>query len=618
MTSALFRSRRTFAFASFATFAAAAITACGSDSTAPVKKDVVAATITPTATDTLKATAGSSVGGLTVTVKNAEGQPIDTATVTFAVVTGGGSLSATSVKTDSTGVATTVWTLGNTAGLQTVTATTGTLSPVIFAAVASAGPAASLTKVAGDNQTAPAGAAVATNPSVKVTDSFGNPVSGVLVTFVPSNSGSVTGGAVNTDANGLATVSSWKLGPNVGPNTLTATANGISSTVSFSANGTVGAVAKVTITSPLIGTLQIGGTATVTAAAFDANNNAVSGATITFSSDNTAVATVNSTTGVVTAVGSGSANISATSNGVSASTPVTVIGHPSANIAASLPQTGRVRNIVIAGTQAYAALGSGDITNVDLGAATQGWKLTLPATPVGVGVNSANTAITAATTNNKLYIISPSTHAIVDSVSLAATPVKMAMTAAGARVFVDESNFQMEIIDVPSRAVVATVPLSGTVTAMKVAAGDTLLYAGTVLGNIMEIDTRTGAVRRNYDPSTTVTDLDVSPDGKTLAVADGTNIVTLVPLAVGGASATIDYGANVSGLAFSPDLKQLWVAIGATVYASPSDGAGSFLPTANTGRITVTGANFTKVAIAPSGLTALAYDDAALNLVVIK
>lgn len=616
MKSAVFRSRSLLLFAAL-TGAVIAAAACGSD-TEPVKKDVVPATITAASTDTLRAAAGSSVGGLTVTVKNAEGEPIDTATVTFAVVTGGGSLTVTSAKTDSSGQATTVWTLGTTAGLQTVTATTGTLPPIVFAAVARAGTASALTKVAGDNQSAAAGSTVATNPSVKVTDQFGNPISGVLVTFVANNGGSVTNGAANTDATGVATVGSWKLGTNIGPNTLTATANGVANSVTFSANGTVGAVAKVTITSALIPALQIGATATVTAAAFDANNNQVSSAAITFSSDNTAVATVNATTGVVTAVGSGTANITATSNGVSASTPVTVVGHPNPTIAASLAQNGRLRNMVIAGTQAYAALGSGDISNIDLAGAAQGWSLTLPSPAVAIGVNAANTVIAAASTNKELYIIDPSTHTITDSVALAATPLSMAMTAAGARVFVDENSFQMEIVDIPSRTVVGTVSLAGTVSTMKVAKGDTLLYAATVLGNIFEVDTRTGAVRRTLQPTTAVTDLDISPDGKTLAVADGSSVVTLVPLATGGLNTTIDYGTNVKGLAFTPDMQQLWVAMGATIYASPSDGAGSFSTIFNSGRITVQGANFTKVAIAPSGGAALAYDDAALNLVVIK
>ena len=89
-----------------------ALTACGS-STEPKKKDITPATVTAQSTDTIRATVGAVVSTpLSVTVKNAAGEPIDSATVLFAVATGGGSLSATSVTTNAAGQATTTWTLG--------------------------------------------------------------------------------------------------------------------------------------------------------------------------------------------------------------------------------------------------------------------------------------------------------------------------------------------------------------------------------------------------------------------------------------------------------------------------------------------------------------------------
>ena len=92
---------------------------------------------------------------LTVTIKNAAGEPIDTATVTFAVVTGAGTLSATSVKTNASGQASTTWTLGKAPGIQTVTATAGALAAVTFPAVASIGSATATAKVTGDARRPP-------------------------------------------------------------------------------------------------------------------------------------------------------------------------------------------------------------------------------------------------------------------------------------------------------------------------------------------------------------------------------------------------------------------------------------------------------------------------------
>jgi hypothetical protein len=93
-----------------------------------------------------------------------------------------------------------------------------------------AGTAAVMTAVAGDGQTASVNTAVSTAPQVQIVDAWGNPVVGQLVTFsVESGGGSVTGGAVHTDANGRAAVGSWILGPLMGPNTLLVTSAGVSS-----------------------------------------------------------------------------------------------------------------------------------------------------------------------------------------------------------------------------------------------------------------------------------------------------------------------------------------------------------------------------------------------------
>ena len=95
---------------------------------------------------------------------------------------------------------------------------------------------------AGDGQSATAGTAVATPPSVIVKDVHDNPVSGVSVTFaVAAGGGSATGTAATTNASGIATVGSWTLGAAAGANTLTATSGTLTgSPVTFTATGTAG------------------------------------------------------------------------------------------------------------------------------------------------------------------------------------------------------------------------------------------------------------------------------------------------------------------------------------------------------------------------------------------
>jgi hypothetical protein len=94
---------------------------------------------------------------------------------------------------------------------------------------------ATLTKMAGDGQTAVAGSVVPVSPSVRVEDIGGNPLAGIAVAF--AGSGSVAQANVVTDASGRATAGSWALSNTPGANTLTATTPGLPA-VSFTATGT--------------------------------------------------------------------------------------------------------------------------------------------------------------------------------------------------------------------------------------------------------------------------------------------------------------------------------------------------------------------------------------------
>ena len=85
-----------------------------------------------------------------------------------------------------------------------------------------------MTKNAGDGQTAVVGEAVPVAPSVKITNQNAAGVAGLAVTFtVASGGGQITGGSATTNASGVATVGGWTLGTVAGANTLTATSAGI-------------------------------------------------------------------------------------------------------------------------------------------------------------------------------------------------------------------------------------------------------------------------------------------------------------------------------------------------------------------------------------------------------
>ena len=189
-----------------------------------------------------------------VIVKDGGGNPVGGVTVTFAVAPGSGSITGASQTTNASGIASVgSWTLGTTAGTNTLTATASGLtgSPVTFTATGTAGGAGSIAVSAGDNQTATVNTAVATAPAVIVRDQFNNPVAGVAVVFaVGSGSGtsSITGADQTTNASGIATVGSWTLGRTTGGYTLTASSAGLTgSPVTFTATARAAAPASIAV-----------------------------------------------------------------------------------------------------------------------------------------------------------------------------------------------------------------------------------------------------------------------------------------------------------------------------------------------------------------------------------
>jgi plastocyanin len=143
-----------------------------------------------------------------------------------------------------------------------------------------------------------------------VATASGAPIPGATVSWNSSNAAVAT-----INASGLATVTGN------GTTTITASSGGITSAgVTLTAQQVV---AAVTVASPsgLVDSLPTSGlTRQFTATARDSLNNAIGGPTFAWSSSNSAVASVNATTGLVT-IGTtvGSATISATTGGITGS-----------------------------------------------------------------------------------------------------------------------------------------------------------------------------------------------------------------------------------------------------------------------------------------------------------
>ncbi len=245
-----------------------------------------AASVAISAGDGQSATVGTAVAvDPSVLVRDQFNNPVSGAAVTFAVATGGGSLTGGSQSTNASGIATVAsWTLGGTAGSNTLTATVGALPAATFTATGTAGAAANVAINAGNGQSATVGTPVSVAPSVRVTDAGGNPVSGVTVTFaVTGGGGSLTGGSQSTNTSGIATVTSWTLGNLVGANSLSASVASVG-IVSFSATGTAGAAATMTLSTGNGQTAAAGSAVAVDPAVLisDQFGNPVSGTPVTF------------------------------------------------------------------------------------------------------------------------------------------------------------------------------------------------------------------------------------------------------------------------------------------------------------------------------------------------
>ena len=174
---------------------------------------------------------------LVVQVEDLFGNLVEGAVLQAVVVSGGGTTDPSSPTTDSAGLAEVRWTLGGAAGTQVLEVRVGDVTPASFTAVGQPGPPTSMTKAAGDGQTSAVSTQVPVRPAVRVSDSFGNPVPGVDVSFsVVAGGGSITGASQTTGGDGHATVGSWTLGPGTGENLLAASSAGLASLV-FAATG---------------------------------------------------------------------------------------------------------------------------------------------------------------------------------------------------------------------------------------------------------------------------------------------------------------------------------------------------------------------------------------------
>ena len=238
------------------------------------------ASITLSAGDNQVAAAGAALtDSLAVIVRDNAGAPLPGAVVTWAVISGGGTVSPTTRATDAAGIAKTRRTLGPNAGTQTARATVAALAPVSFTAISQIQGAVNIANATTGALTDTVLATKAESLDVLVTNQNAVPVSGVGVAWA-SASGSVSSGNVATSVTGHSKVL-YTYGTTAGAQSATATVAGlVGSPVTITFQATAGTATNIVKTTGDAGTAAPSSQVNYTVTARDAHNNPKQGVTI--------------------------------------------------------------------------------------------------------------------------------------------------------------------------------------------------------------------------------------------------------------------------------------------------------------------------------------------------
>jgi hypothetical protein len=226
---------------------------------------------------------------LVVEVTDTRGRLVAGANVVFTFSEAGAEAVPASATTNSDGVASSKLKLGTRVGELTGTAEVPVdpgITPVIssFTATALADDANGIALVSGNDQSAPVGTALPLPLVVQVSDAFGNPISGITVTWSAEGLGSVSELSTVTAANGQTSVTRT-LGPTAGQQTTLATVEGLAgSPVTFTHTAIAGAADRIVKVS---GDEQRGLTGTelplpLVVQVFDAQNNPIANRAVTW------------------------------------------------------------------------------------------------------------------------------------------------------------------------------------------------------------------------------------------------------------------------------------------------------------------------------------------------
>jgi alpha-tubulin suppressor-like RCC1 family protein len=248
--------------------------------------------------DGQQGTAGAELpNALRVRITDQYGNAVPGITVSWAIASGGGSVSAPTSTTNATGHAVVEWTLGPAAGQGSVTASVAGLSSQSFTAFAAAGIPAHVRIANGNGQRARVATGLPAPLSALVVDANENPVPGVAVSWsVVTGNGTITAVGAATDANGIARAD-WALGQTAGEQTARASVAGAGS-VDFTATADPGNPSAIVVVSGNGQSATVGTTlpAALVVRVVDAHGNVVPNVTVSFAGNGGSLSAASATT----------------------------------------------------------------------------------------------------------------------------------------------------------------------------------------------------------------------------------------------------------------------------------------------------------------------------------
>lgn len=220
------------------------------------------------------------------------GNPVPNHSVTFAVMSGGGSVTGSPALTDAAGIATVgSWVMGPTAGVNMLTATAAGLpsTPVTFTASSQPVTPPELAISTAPSSTGQSGVPLAQPAVIQLVSAGGGPPiqqAGVPVTVALNSGGGTLGGTLTvlTDNNGQATFTDLTISGTPGQRTLSFSSAGYTGVISGTIDISAGPAANVVINDGDGQSANAGSPVTISPSVLvtDGAGNPVAGATVTF------------------------------------------------------------------------------------------------------------------------------------------------------------------------------------------------------------------------------------------------------------------------------------------------------------------------------------------------